>query len=349
MKLVLIPFLSLFLLLSTSLTAAAASASPFQCTFSAADEASCLDQTSGDDPTDHCVWCSLSSSFGFCVNEAEAESMEQSIPGTQCDRYSGGDDDAHPNPTDDAVPNPTDDAVPDNFWQCLQDQDVGTCQANNCTWCDTKAGFGLCMTGPTAEAAADSAWFTCRSTKTTTTTTTTTTRVVVPMEDPYDTSCVLAFLKDQTEQGCVSAVDQDGRACEWCDLQGMSNLCLNADQAEAAAALGITCEENGGVETTRVVDEPKKKEAKDNLVALYDRSCENAFWQDQTEQGCVSAVDQDGRACKWCDMQGMMNLCLNADQALAAEPLGITCEDASSSLSSSVNYSMLRGSTTETY
>jgi hypothetical protein len=85
---------SLLLLLSL----ASAVNSQFTCTISAQDDATCI-TTVGDDD-DHCAWCSLSG-FGFCVSETQAETFEQSIPGVDCDRYSGDDDAAPAN--DDAL------------------------------------------------------------------------------------------------------------------------------------------------------------------------------------------------------------------------------------------------------
>ena len=123
----------------------------FSCTITANDENSCLGTTADDGK--HCVWCALSA-FGFCVSEAQAESMEANIPGVQCDRYSGGDDDdSTPDDdkvpaNDDAAPNPNDDALPDNYWLCLKKKDAESCTKEGCTWCDSKGGFGLCLTGP---------------------------------------------------------------------------------------------------------------------------------------------------------------------------------------------------------
>lgn len=138
----------LVLLLAASTTTQA----QFSCTLTAQDESGCLGTTADDGK--HCVWCAVSS-FGFCVSEAQAESMEQNIPGVNCDRYSDNDDDAAtdddkaPPPNDDAAPNPNDDSLPDNYWLCLKKKDSESCaKEEGCTWCDSKAGFGLCMTGP---------------------------------------------------------------------------------------------------------------------------------------------------------------------------------------------------------
>lgn len=82
--------------------------------------------------------------------------MEANIPGVECDRYSSdddkapSDDDETPS-TDDASPSPNDDALPDNYWTCLKKKDSKSCAEEGCTWCDSKAGFGLCLTGPRYE------------------------------------------------------------------------------------------------------------------------------------------------------------------------------------------------------
>jgi hypothetical protein len=139
--------------------------SQFACTMAAQDDDACVAAVGEDE--DHCAWCSLSG-FGFCVSETQAETLEQSVPSVDCDRYSG-DDDAAPDPagddaaaTDDGISPPTDDAVPDDFWTCLQAKDEASCGKDaGCTWCMTKVGFGLCMGGPSAESAANSDWFTC--------------------------------------------------------------------------------------------------------------------------------------------------------------------------------------------
>lgn len=137
------------LLLATSCTTSQAQ---FTCTLSANDEGSCLGTTADDGK--HCVWCDVAS-FGFCVSETQAESMESNIPGVQCDRYSGDDDavstddDTTPDTDDDDnTPSPNDDALPPDYWKCFDNKDSTDCLAANCTWCDSKGGFGLCLTGP---------------------------------------------------------------------------------------------------------------------------------------------------------------------------------------------------------
>jgi hypothetical protein len=86
--------------------------------------------------------------------------IEESIPGVDCDRYSGSDDDT-PTPDDDNVAPTDDDTPPDgDLRKCMLKKNSKTCAAADCIWCDSKKyGFGLCMTGPTAESAASSDFF----------------------------------------------------------------------------------------------------------------------------------------------------------------------------------------------
>lgn len=283
----------------------------FSCTLSANDENSCIN-TKGDDGQ-HCAWCAVSS-FGFCVSESQAESMESNIPGVQCDRYSSTDDDAAATDdatpkNDDAAPKPDDDELPPDYWICLKKKDSTSCTAGGCTWCDSKGGFGLCLTGPSAEMAKDSDWFTCSDDN----------EMTETLEDPYDTSCVMSYLQNPTQQGCTSTMDEEGSACLWCDLQGMANVCLSQEQADMASALGITCDASAHAATNlRGIASPSDP---------YDTSCLLAYIQDPTDSGCTSAVDEDGQACEFCTLQGSYNLCLTEEQAEMGEQFGITCDD----------------------
>jgi hypothetical protein len=131
------------------------------------------------------------------------------------------------------------------------------------------------------------------------------------LSDPYDPSCALAYLQDQSEESCRNAVDADGNACEYCTLQGSMNFCLNDEQAAMAEQFGMECD--GENEETRVQDP-------------YDPSCALAYLQDQSEEACKSAVDSDGIPCEYCTLQGSVNLCLNEEQAQMGEALGIECD-----------------------
>lgn len=134
-------------------------------------------------------------------------------------------------------------------------------------------------------------------------------------ESPQDTSCALAFLEDQSEEACVGTTDADGNSCKYCSWAGSMNLCLTGEQAQFGESFGIRCDEAVGEEAT----DP------------YDPSCAIAYLQDQSEESCKSAVDSDGRACKYCTLQGSLNLCLNEEQAEMGEQLGIECDSTANS------------------
>jgi hypothetical protein len=203
------------------------------------------------------------------------------------------------------MPAPTDDSVPDDFWTCLQGKDeVGCAKDAGCTWCMNKAGFGLCMSGPTAESAKNSDWFTCASDDGMMESSSD-----EPVKDLVDMSCILAYVQDQSKHGCTSIADADGKPCQWCAYPGAGNLCFNADQADAVASFGATCD----AAVTEEVQDP------------FDMTCIMAFLQDQSESGCTSALDSDGNPCEWCSYPGMGNMCLNADQGEAGAAMGITC------------------------
>lgn len=131
-------------------------------------------------------------------------------------------------------------------------------------------------------------------------------------QDPYDTSCLMAYLMDPTESGCKAAKDEDGGPCEFCSFQDSINLCLTQEQAEMGEQIGLTCDTD-----KMTVDDP------------LDPSCTLAYMQDQSEETCKNAVDADGNACEYCTLQGAVNLCLNGDQAQIAEQYGAECDTTS--------------------
>ena len=107
------------------------------------------------------------------------------------------------------------------------------------------------------------------------------------VEDPFDPSCALAFLQDQTKENCVNTVDAEGNPCEYCTLQGALVLCLNADQAEAGEGLGIECDADA--DAAEQVDLPPD---------FFD--CLQHF-----EEG-----DCRGSSCTWCNTEVGMGFCL---------------------------------------
>lgn len=67
-------------------------------------------------------------------------------------------DDDKPAPDDDAAPDDNKPAPDDDFWDCLKSMDRAHC---SCTWCLTKAGFGVCLNYEAVEDAEGSDWFDC--------------------------------------------------------------------------------------------------------------------------------------------------------------------------------------------
>ena len=341
------------LFLSLVLTRSFLTAAQFTCPLQGGQaKDTCVSTT--DDDGSHCVWCSLSS-FGLCVNEATAETIEQSIPSAQCDRSAGNDDDTKPATDDDKSPatdddtkpepssddkiKPIDDALPDNYWECFQQKDLKSCLAEDCTWCESKAGFSLCFGGPSAEFAkqSDFYFYKCQDNSNTIktaaaasiSTSTQFLRATVRNPDhasyPYDMSCLNAYKSDPTESGCTSASDQEGNACEWCTLAGMANLCLTAEQAQMGSSMGAQCgKEQSHVQAASSNDnESVKEQNRDNP---YDSSCMMAYFQDQSKDACTAAKDEDGNPCEFCSFQGAIDLCLTSLQANTAQQLGATCD-----------------------
>jgi hypothetical protein len=131
-------------------------------------------------------------------------------------------------------------------------------------------------------------------------------------DDPYDPSCLLAYLQDASKDACLAAVDEDNLPCEFCSLQGSLDLCLTVEQAQMGEQLGITCDEQTAL--LQGADDP------------YDPSCVLAYWEDASKDACVAAVDQDGNPCAFCSIQGVTDLCLTAEQVAMGQQLGITCD-----------------------
>eukprot|EP00527_Entomoneis_sp_CCMP2396_P001017 CAMPEP_0198144176 /NCGR_PEP_ID=MMETSP1443-20131203/13748_1 /TAXON_ID=186043 /ORGANISM="Entomoneis sp., Strain CCMP2396" /LENGTH=695 /DNA_ID=CAMNT_0043807529 /DNA_START=293 /DNA_END=2377 /DNA_ORIENTATION=+ len=262
--------------------------------------------------------------------------MEDNLPGTSCDRYSGGDDDVTPKDDDAVDPDtddnvaPSDDSLPDDFWTCLQKSDSNACAAADCTWCvSNKYGFGLCMTGPTADSASNSDFFQCSATSDLGSSP----DQEIEDDSATDISCLEAYLEESSKEACLEASDSQGNDCEYCDFFGMGKLCLNAHQAQMSSGVGVSCEEEettvvsllrGVISTAKTIEDP------------LDTACVLSFLQDPTEEGCKNAVDSDGETCEFCSYQGV-DLCLNQEQAEAGEQFGMECEDSFNKVNVKVN------------
>ena len=190
----------------------------------------CTLQASKDDEGNSCVWCSLSS-FGACVSEPQAEKIKKTIPGIDCDDDSSDDDDNNDDGNDDDN-NDNDDSGNDEYWKCLKEggSSEKKCSQMQCSWCNTKAGYGICMDKEAAETAAKSDWYDCDSSAK---------EDEDPVADPYDTSCLMATLQGD-EDSCKSTTDSDGDACQWCSVSSVQ-VCLTSEQAAIAEQVGGDC------------------------------------------------------------------------------------------------------------
>lgn len=232
----------------------------FSCTLSGGTDKETCDSSKSEDGS-KCVWCAVTS-YGVCVSDAIAQQMKQIVPTIDCDDDDGSDDDDKAPPSadddkkdDDSTPpddeddeiSPTDDTVPDDYWKCLTKYSaLKECTAAKCAWCESKAGFGICMDEKAGEHASESDWFE---------------KCSMPdseeeeeeienganddaglgVEDPTDPSCVFVNINGGDESSCKSTKDAEGNSCEWCGLQSF-NVCLNADQANIAEQYGASCD-----------------------------------------------------------------------------------------------------------
>ena len=67
-----------------------------------------------------------------------------------------------------------------------------------------------------------------------------------PAGFPYDPTCAIAYMQDQSKATCQNALDANGNPCKYCAMQGpvgALHLCLNQEQAQVAQGVGIECEE----------------------------------------------------------------------------------------------------------
>jgi len=285
----------------------------FACTLQGGQDQNKCDSTKSEDGSG-CVWCTVST-IGLCVSEDIALQIKSRIPTITCDDDTKNDDDSasadddKSPPDDDAAP--TDDTVPSDYWKCLMDYKTsGECATDGCAWCDTKAGFGICMDEKAAENANQSDWFTC-------TMSSSLGDAVVAVEennsDPSDPSCLVATISGD-ETSCKSTMDVDGNPCEWCSMSTY-NFCLNADQAQTVEGYGISCGED-------VIDNVVGDE---DLSDPSDPSCLVATMSGD-ESSCTSTMDAAGKSCEWCSF-GDYNFCLNDDQAQMAEGYGVSCSE----------------------
>lgn len=232
------------------------------------------------------------------MSEGQAELMKKTVPGVDCDNDDDDDDDSN----EDDDNNDTDDSPSDDYWKCLKENGSSEKQCNDagCAWCETKAGYGICLDEEAAKSASESDWFTCD--------------ISLHFKDeeeivndPMDPTCIYATL--QGEEGCKVTTDGDGNTCEWCSVSG-AEICLDADQASIAEQVGGDCGGRAVEGKEEVVNDP------------FDASCLLATLQGK--DSCNVATDGDGNSCEWCTVQGNP-ICLSSEQAEVAEQVGAIC------------------------
>jgi len=307
----------------------------FTCTITGATGQPQCDAAADDDGS-KCVWCVLNS-FGFCVSETQAQTFKQAIPTIDCDDDNNTDDDKAPS---------NDDAPPSPLWECLEAKEESGCDTDKCVWCDTKGGFGVCLTTEGAKMASDSYWFDCKAEFEDDDDEEGDDDAVEEGEDDdeeesssedeewedieegeddedfnefvVDTSCVMSGIlldpnddEATSEAACFAARDVAGKPCEWCSVAGSPfRLCLSEPQAQVAEYVGAVC--TGSDESFEPED--------------FDDSCIAHQHSDSglTRTGCWQHMDLDGNGCEWCNLMGV-ELCLGGVQAELVEHWGATC------------------------
>jgi hypothetical protein len=247
-----------------------------------------------------CEWCTTKAGYGICLDPEAAAKIEK-YDWFDCTTMTLDLDlsffEAAEEEEDDE-----DDLVSDPYdATCLQASlsgDGATCEAtsdsegNPCEWC-SMGSSSLCLDSEQAEIL-EQFGGDCSS-------------AVVEVEDPYDTSCLMATLTGD-EAACEATVDEDGNGCEWCSVNSME-FCLTVEQAEIAQQVGGAC--SAGIVTELELEDP------------YDPTCLQASLSGDAAT-CQDTSDSEGNACEWCTM-GSSNLCLDSEQAEMLEQFGGDC------------------------
>lgn len=277
--------------------------SPFSCVFSGAtDQDSCFSQTDTD-TNEECVWCPLGADnpLGVCVSEKQAEMIEQKIPNLTCSRDKPSPptppsppSPPSPSPPKTLAPTKTDNDPNHLLFKCLNTKSKGECisSKNHCTWCDTKAGYGVCLAGSAAESAKHSDWYMKCTNHTS-------------IEDQESSLSSFTIVMEDYLMSLFENVDKTVDDLNY----------LRKQQTKSAA---------------NTDDEKKSSIAIAQKLITIDNSCMISYVNDQTEVGCTSSLDGTGHTCQWCSIAGMINICLTMEQATsnASNSLGIVCDTA---------------------
>eukprot|EP00529_Nitzschia_sp_RCC80_P020259 CAMPEP_0113446210 /NCGR_PEP_ID=MMETSP0014_2-20120614/3586_1 /TAXON_ID=2857 /ORGANISM="Nitzschia sp." /LENGTH=405 /DNA_ID=CAMNT_0000337289 /DNA_START=553 /DNA_END=1770 /DNA_ORIENTATION=+ /assembly_acc=CAM_ASM_000159 len=238
-----------------------------------------------------CTWCDTKGGFGICMDKAAAADASDS------DWYTCKTE----NLKDPADPSCVLVTLQGDESQCKQTSDA---DGNPCEWCSISS-YEVCLNADQA-AFAEQAGGSCN------------TAAEVEedeVEDPYDPTCLAATLSGD-EKTCQETLDSEGNGCLWCSI-GTTDLCVNAEQAMFAQQFGGSCDDMVAVDD---------KEEEENEEDPYDPSCVLINIQGADEDACHATEDSEGNKCQWCTI-GTTSVCVNTDQAAAAEQLGGMCDE----------------------
>jgi hypothetical protein len=137
--------------------------------------------------------------------------------------------------------------------------------------------------------------------------------------DPYDPSCMVAYLQNPTEEGCDAAADSEGNRCEYCTISGF-HVCLTIEQAQMSQGAGATCSSSS---SSSLLPEELLVERD-----YQDMSCAEAYKENggKASDDCFGGVDEDGAGCLYCTRDLISYYCLTPWQGDLLTPLGFWCD-----------------------
>jgi len=237
---------------------------PFACSLAAADEDSCT-KTAKDDDGNPCVWCSFAESGGVCVSDEQSKEISNVVPQVQC---SSGVEELMMDPV----------KVPADFWECLKQVEKEDC---TCTWCNTEAGFGVCLADAAARAVEECDFFDCETASHVTTNS---------IKNPVDVNCLAAGMgSDDAQSVCDATLDSNGSPCVWCDVAKSGyGLCLSSDAAESAGQY-LTCDNTENVKAM-----PNPDDFAECLAHKEEGDC-------------------NSETCTWCNTLAGFGMCFSQD------------------------------------
>mmetsp|Transcript_19976 Transcript_19976/g.46365 ORF Transcript_19976/g.46365 Transcript_19976/m.46365 type:complete len:450 (-) Transcript_19976:158-1507(-) len=262
------------------------------------DDAETACDGTSDKDGETCVWCNFAGIYGLCLTPYQRDIIDQYVP---C-----GDAAAAVVSMEEAEA-----SIPKSVVDCLINADESTCMGAvdqdgaPCDWCNTMAGFGVCLTQDAAATAksfeplvqCDASSLSAQEEEN---------RGPIP-------PTILDCLHVTDETGCSRATDRDGNHCDWCNTAAGFGLCFSQEAAAMAKMYEplFQCDALEGI----VIEDipPSLKDCVKNT----------------DEDNCGRAVDEDGVPCDWCNTPIGYGVCLPqkaAKKAQALEPNIFQCD-----------------------